>query len=122
ADARAALDAARAARDTAEAALTAAQDAVRRLAGERQALVAVAVPAGLDALERRRSAALDALETAGTALAAAETRDAEARAALAAAPQRGPLEQARRDRRDLDLAVREHHAAGERVTAAAGEV
>ena len=122
ADARAALDAARATRDTAEAALTAAQDAVRRLAGERQALVAVAVPAGLEALERRRSAALDALETAGSALADAEACDAEARAVLTAAPERGPLEQARRDRRDLDLAVREHHAADERVAAAAREV
>jgi exonuclease SbcC len=122
ADARAALDAARAARDTAEAALTTAQDAVRRLAGERQALVAVAVPAGLDALERRRSAVLDALETAGSALADAEARDSEARAVLADAPDRGPLEQARRDRRDLDLAVREHRAADERVAAAAREV
>ncbi|WP_219417868.1 AAA family ATPase, partial [Pseudonocardia nigra] len=122
ADARAAVDEARGARDAAAQALAAAQDAVRRHTAERDGLLALTVPAGLDELDQRRAAAVAALDRADAALAVAETADTGARAVLAAAPVRGPLEQARRDRRELDAAEREHRAAVERVAAAEREV
>ncbi len=109
--ARSAVEAARLARDASAAALAEARDAGSRVAAERDALRAVAAPAGLDALEDRRSAAIAALDGAAAALAAAERADADARGALAAAPERAPLEQARRDRHDLDDARAAHAAA-----------
>ncbi|MHA6784247.1 AAA family ATPase [Pseudonocardia saturnea] len=111
ADARSALDAARTVRDTAAAAASAAQESVRRLAAERDALRALAVPAGLDALGRRRSAAVAALADADTALAAAEAADIRARDALVAAPARGPLEQARREHAERAAVTAERSAA-----------
>jgi exonuclease SbcC len=125
-DARTAVDEARAGRDTAQAALGAARDALRRLTAERDGLLSLRIPTGLDALDRRRAAAAAEIDRAETALADAETADTRARAALAAAPARDPLEQARRDRRDLDEAEGRHRvavqeqAAAERAVAAAG--
>ncbi|WP_296377903.1 SMC family ATPase [Pseudonocardia sp.] len=120
--ARSALDTARAARDTAAAAVEAAREAGRRLAAERDALRTPTLPAGLDALDQRRSGAAGALERAEEALAAAEAADTRARAALAEAPPRGPLEQARRERRDLDAALAEERDAAARLTAAQAAV
>ena len=113
--ARDAVDAARAAREATAAGLAEAREAGSRLAAERDAVRAVVAPAGLDALDSRRSAAAAALETATGALAVAERADAAARAASAAAPERAPLEQARRDHRELALA----HAAQASALAAA---
>ncbi|WP_433274360.1 AAA family ATPase [Pseudonocardia xinjiangensis] len=122
ADARAGLEHARSRRDTAVSALTSAQDAVRRLTAERDALRSVAVPTGLDALERRRAGAVAALDRADAVLAEAETADAQARSVLAAAPDRAPLEQARRDRRELHDAEEERRSAGERAAGAEREI
>ncbi|WP_433555701.1 AAA family ATPase [Pseudonocardia xinjiangensis] len=122
ADARAGLEHARTRRDGAVSALTSAQDAVRRLMAERDALRSVAVPTGLDALERRRAGAAAALDRADAVLAEAETADARARSVLAAAPDRAPLEQARRDRRELHDAEEERRSAGERAAGAEREI
>ncbi|WP_300017513.1 SMC family ATPase [Pseudonocardia sp.] len=110
-DARAALDTARTARDTARAAAEAARDAVRALDAERDGLRALAVPAGLDALDRRRTAAAGVLDRAAAALVAAESADVRARDSLAAAPERAPLERARRERGELAAAERERAGA-----------
>jgi DNA repair protein SbcC/Rad50 len=118
ATAREAVDAARALRDTAAGALGEARGTALRLGSERAALRAVAVPAGLDVLDRRRSAAADALERATAALAEAETAETGAREALAAAPARGHLEQAQRDHVALAVAQDEHRSAVERRAAA----
>jgi exonuclease SbcC len=109
--AREAVDAARAVREATAAELAEAREAGSRLAAERDAVRAVVAPAGLDALDSRRSAAAAALEKATGALAVAERADAAARAASAAAPERAPLEQARRDHRELDLALTAHNSA-----------
>ncbi|MEN3269389.1 SMC family ATPase, partial [Pseudonocardia sp.] len=122
ADARASVEDARSRRDDAAVALTSAQEAVRRLTAERDGLRSVAVPAGLDALDRRRSEAAAALDRADGVLAEAETADARARGALAAAPARAPLEQARRDRRDLDGAEQERRSVADRVAGVEREV
>jgi exonuclease SbcC len=116
--ARSALDVARSARDAAEAALAAAREVGRRLVAERDALRTPSLPPGLDALDQRRSGATGALERADEELAAADAADTRARAALAGAPSRGPLEQARRDRRDLEAALAEEREAGVRHAAA----
>ncbi|QYN37848.1 AAA family ATPase [Pseudonocardia sp. DSM 110487] len=118
ADARAGMEEKRTARDSAAALLAERQDAVRRLVAERDALRALTVPAGLDALQQRRAAADSALADATSVVRAAEATDAAARAALAAAPARGPLEQALRDRRELDRAVAERAAAAARAAEA----
>ena len=109
--ARTASDEARGALGVAAAALAEAREAGSRIAAERDAFRAVVGPAGLDALDDRRSAATTAAERAAAALTAAERRDAAARAALAGAPDRAPLEQARRDHRDLVDARAAHTAA-----------
>ncbi len=109
--ARTASDEARGALGVAAAALAEAREAGSRIAAERDAFRAVVGPAGLDALDERRSAATTAAERAAAALTAAERRDAAARAALAGAPDRAPLEQARRDHRDLVDARAAHTAA-----------
>jgi exonuclease SbcC len=116
--AREAVEVDRAARDAAAAQLAEAREAGSRLAAERDAVRAVVAPAGLDALDNRRSAAAAALERAVGSLSAAENADAAARAAFAAAPERAPLEQARRDRRDLEVARAAHAAAMAAVEAA----
>ena len=113
-----ALEAARTARDAALEADRAAGDEVRRLAAERDALRGPTVPDGLDDLHARTSTATRALELAGERLSATDTAEARARAALADAPARGPLEQARRDHGDLAAARDEHRAASARHAAA----
>jgi DNA repair protein SbcC/Rad50 len=119
ADARVAVDTARAARDTAAGVLAAGRERVRRLTEERSRLAAVRAPAGLEALDQRRRDSAVALDRARSALAAAEDTETHARAQLAAAPARGPLEQALRDHRDL-AAAREAHAEAVDAHAAAG--
>lgn len=111
-----AVTAARTVRDSRVTALGEARAAVTRVAAERDSLRAVTIPSGLDVLDRRRSDAVAALDEAGTALTRAEDADATARAALAGAPDRGPLERARRDHHDLAAALDEQAAAEHRVT------
>ena len=76
-------------------AVTAAAEGVRRLAGEQAQLAGLRMPAGLDDLTGARRAAAAALSTADSELAVAEKADTVAREALAAAPERAPLERAR---------------------------
>ena len=78
------------------AALAEAEATMRRLSVERSQLVGVAAPAGLRELAGRRASAAAASTEAKVTLGAAETADTAAREAVAAAPARGPLEQARR--------------------------
>jgi exonuclease SbcC len=122
ADARVGMEEARTARDAAAALLAERQDVVRRLVAERDALRAIAVPAGLDALQQRRAAADAALADATATLQRTEAADAAARAALAAAPARGPLEQGLRDRRELDRTETELAAARSRSAEAERDV
>ena len=117
--ARSAVDDARTARETAAEALAAATDTVRRLTAERDALRAVVRPGGLDRLDRRRSEALATRDAALARVAQAEATESRAREAAGAAPARGPLEQARRDHRELAGAREELRAAtGRQATAA----
>jgi exonuclease SbcC len=118
ADARAGMEEARTARDAAAALLVDRQEAVRRLVAERDALRAITLPPGLDALQQLCAAADSALADAVAALDGAETADAVARAALAAAPARGPLEQGLRDRRELDRTEAEFATARSRAAEA----
>ncbi|MBL8928305.1 MAG: AAA family ATPase [Pseudonocardia sp.] len=115
------------ARESAVAALDSATTVAARLGGERALLAAVHAPAGLDAAERRRSVAVAARDAAQERLTAAEAADAAARDRLAAAPDRAPLEQARRDHAALAaVAATEpglvaRHAATARARAAAAD-
>ncbi len=115
------------ARESAAAALDSATTIAARLSGERALLAAVRAPAGLDAAERRRSVAVAARDAAQERLNAAEAADAAARDRLAAAPDRAPLEQARRDHAALAaVAATEpglvaRHAAAARVRAATAD-
>ena len=115
------------ARESAAAALDSATTVAARLSGERALLDAVHAPAGLDAAERRRSVAVAARDAAQERLNAAEAADAAARDRLAAAPDRAPLEQARRDHAALAaVAATEpglvaRHAAAARVRAATAD-
>ena len=115
ADARAGMEEARARRDAAATSLAEREEAVRRLVAERDALRVIAVPAGLDALQQRRTTADSALAAATSALQGAESADAAARAALVTAPARGPLEHALRDRRELDRVEAERATAASRA-------
>jgi DNA repair protein SbcC/Rad50 len=93
-------------------AAAAGQDAAR-VAAERERLAALRIPAAhreLDARRRQRQADLDA---AGERFALAEAADTEARRQRAAAPARGPLEQARRDHAALAAALAAEPAAGQ---------
>ncbi|OZM77320.1 AAA family ATPase [Pseudonocardia sp. MH-G8] len=118
ADAHGGVEEARAVRDAAAARLTEREEYGRRLAAERHALAAIAPPAGLDAVAQRRAAADNTLAGAVAALETAEATDAAARTALAAAPARGPLEQALRDRHELTRTESEHATAAARATEA----
>ena len=118
ADAREAHEAARVRREAAVAAVASVHETVRRLAEERDGLRGLRMPPGLDALDRRSADAAADVERAAAALAAAEAQESSARSALAAAPARGPLEQARREHRELAAAEQEH-AAGEARLASA---
>jgi exonuclease SbcC len=90
----AALDEARAARD--QAARTAEEAAARvtELTAEHARLAAVAVPAGVTALDERHAAAAQAVADAAAAVTEAEQAETAARAGRAAAPPEAPLAQA----------------------------
>ncbi|HEY7101181.1 MAG TPA: SMC family ATPase [Mycobacteriales bacterium] len=75
-------------------AVAAAAEEVRRLTGERAKLAGLRMPRGLDDLTGARRAAAAALSTSDAELAVAEKADTAAREALAAAPERAPLERA----------------------------
>ena len=115
--ARAAEDARRA-RDTAAADLAAAGEAVQRLTNERDQLVRLRVPPGLDDLERRRRTAELELTAAQQALDSADAADADARQQLSTAPARGPLERARDDHAVLDAKLRSLPGAEQKHVAA----
>ena len=129
-EAEEAATAAVAARDSALGALGAARSVAGRVAEERALLVAVRAPAGLDVAERRRAEAVAALDAARGRLDAAESADAAARERLAAAPERAPLEQARRDHVALasaaaaepEVLARHRQAADARTAAAAAVI
>jgi exonuclease SbcC len=104
-EAEQAAAAAGAARESATTALAGARAALSRLVEERTLLTAVHPPAGMDAGQRRRVSAAAALDAARAQLDAADTADAAARERLAAAPDRGPLEQLRRDHVALAAAL-----------------
>jgi len=67
---------------------------VHRLTGEQARLAGLRMPPGLDDLTGARRAAAAALATADAELAVAEKADTAAREALAAGPERAPLERA----------------------------
>ena len=79
----------------------AADRRVADLSAEHAVLAAVTVPDGTGQLDERRRAAAEAEREASAALRQAEQADTEARAARNSAVPPGPLEQARRDLRDL---------------------
>jgi DNA repair protein SbcC/Rad50 len=118
-------------RGLAERAATAQQAAAEkaRLTAERDQLAAVRMPAGLPALTTRLRAAEDAQAAAHTRRQDAEHADTAARDRLAAAPDRAPLEHARRTHDELtDLRTRKpdadtaHAAAQEDLDRAAAAV
>jgi len=111
ADAHEAADRARTVRDEAGGVLAAARDQLTRLVAELDGLRRPVAPPGLDELARRRTAAGATLEQADAELHAAESADTLARAALAAAPPRAPLEHARRDLRSLTDVLAKRRAA-----------
>ncbi|WP_214368694.1 AAA family ATPase [Pseudonocardia sp. H11422] len=111
-----AVEAARSDRDRAAAALVAARDRAQRLADERDRLTGLRIPDGLDRLDDRRRAADDDLAAAQKSLDDAEAADTAARDELAAAPERGPLEQARADHAALAAALSAEPDATQRHT------
>lgn len=88
------------------AAVTEARRACETLIAERDRLGEVAAPAGLDELGKREREIRAAVELVDEELTAAEAADTTAREHLAAAPPRASLEQAHRDRLELDGAER----------------
>ena len=88
-----------------------ADTAVATLRAEQARLSALAPPAGLDALENRRRETDDHVRLARDRFRDAEAADDAARALLAAAPERGPLERVRRDHTDLAAALAARPAA-----------
>jgi DNA repair protein SbcC/Rad50 len=76
----------------AAAGVTTAERAAAALRAEQAALRALAVPSGLSELDKRHQAAAAALRRARSGAAAAETADTAARAGIAAAPDRAPLQ------------------------------
>ncbi len=78
-------------------ALQQAQQRCDQLAAEHETLSAMRLPDGVAALDEALAAAQAAAAEARRAEGEAETADTAARDRLAVAPQRGPLEQARRD-------------------------
>ncbi|SHN41934.1 AAA family ATPase [Cryptosporangium aurantiacum] len=96
-----------------------ARETVARLSAERERLAAVEVPASLGELDAALRSARGVAAKVGEALADAETADSAARAAVAAAPERGPLEHARRARAELDALVEGRPALVERQAEAA---
>src|SRR5664280_491605 len=97
----------------ATAAVTAKATQGQRLTDERTQLLALVPPDGLAELDERRAAAERRLTDAVAEQAAADTAETAARDARAAAPERGPLEQAQRDHRDLAAAVADEPGAND---------
>ncbi|HEX8520361.1 MAG TPA: SMC family ATPase, partial [Pseudonocardia sp.] len=89
----------------AERAVDEADAAVAAVHAERARLDALAVPAGVAALDGRRRAAQERVDAARARFADAETADDAARKLLADAPARGPLERARREHAELAAAL-----------------
>ena len=79
----------------------AAATTAERVRAEQRLLRALTVPDGLDLLLERDRAAAGEVRAAGARVTAAEAADGAARAQLAAAPDRGRLEQLRRDHAEL---------------------
>jgi exonuclease SbcC len=91
-----ALDGARSARDEAARAAESAGGRVTELAAEHARLAAVAVPAGVSALDQRHAAAAQAVAKAAAAVQDAESSETAARAARGEAPAEAPAAQATR--------------------------
>ena len=100
-DASAGLEQLRGRQDADARGAEAADRRVADLSAEHAVLAAVTVPDGTGQLDERRQAAADTAREASAALRQAEQADTEARAARDSAVPPGPLEQARRDLRDL---------------------
>jgi exonuclease SbcC len=113
------LEQARAARDEAVAGRERLRGEASRLADEWAALTSLRVPDGVVELDAHRAAAAEELAGARRELAAAEATDAEARDALATAPDRAWLEQVRRDHIELLTAERAWRSVSARHEAAA---
>ncbi len=88
-------------------AVATADGVLARLRDERARLAALAVPAGLPDLDARQRSATEEADSARYRCAQAEAADTEARQQRAAAPDRGPLERARRDHAELATALAE---------------
>ncbi len=101
-------------------AVTSADGVVARLRDERARLAALAVPEGLPELDARQRSATEEAEAARYRCAQAEAADTEAREQRAAAPDRGPLERARRNHAELATALADRPRA-QQVHAAARE-
>ena len=99
--AAAGLETTRARRDAAVTAATAADQQVHDLTATYAALTSVKIPDGVDGLDARIQAGIVSGEQALAALQAAEQADSDARSARDSATGPGPLEQARRDVREL---------------------
>jgi exonuclease SbcC len=120
--ARNGADLARGARETAADALTDTRALVDRLSSERDRLTHLAAPKGLDLLDSALGTAQLDLDTAQQELQRAETAELTARHALAAAAERGPLEQARRDHAALAQALTKQPEIQEKCTTAARQL
>jgi exonuclease SbcC len=103
---------------TASAAAAGARATVARLIEERDRLSDVRVPDELGELDERHRTTKAAAAKAAAAVAAREAEDTAARDALAAAPARGPLEQAKRDRAELERLAAHRPELAERQAAA----
>ena len=99
--AAAGLETTRARRDAAVTAATAADQQVHDLTATYAALTSVKIPDGVDGFDARIQAGIVSGEQALAALQAAEQADSDARSARDSATGPGPLEQARRDVREL---------------------
>ncbi len=86
-------------------AVAAADALVARLRDERARLAELVVPAGLPDLDARHRSATEQADSARYRCAQAEAADTEARQQRAAAPDRGPLERARRNHAELATAL-----------------
>jgi exonuclease SbcC len=120
ADTRLAREASAAARAEAARAAEAAAEEVARLRAERDRLAAVRTPPGVVELAGDLRAARRAVAEAGARRHAAEQADTEARAALAAGPDRGALERARDAQEELGRLTPARAAAAAAQAEAAG--
>jgi DNA repair protein SbcC/Rad50 len=120
--AAAAQETTRAQRDAAAITAEAAGQRVHDLTATLATLTSVKIPNGIDGLDKRVQAAIAAGERALAALEAAEQADSDARSARDSATGPVPLEQARRDLRELaELAAARARALASRAKATAGK-